>query len=142
MAKKDEEKSKTSKAKKDSKKELKKAVSMRESAAKSREKASKPKRVRKAASAASKPLSKTAEVATKQRHVLPKSGSDSFWHRERSLSPKWLSNAWAELRQVTWPSRKETWRLVLAVFIFSALLSLFIALLDNALETIFRNVFL
>lgn len=138
MAKKKEESSKKPSAKK----EVKKPVSMRESAAKSREKASQPKRVRKAATAASKPLSKTAEVATKQRHVLPKSGTDSFWHRERSFAPTWFKNAWNELRQVTWPSRRETWRLVLAVFIFSALLSLFIALLDNALETIFRNVFL
>lgn len=138
MAKKDESKSKKSK----SSKEAKKTVSMRESAAKNREKAAKPKRVRKAAEVATKPLSRVNEVATKQRHIFPKSGTDSFWHRERTIAPTWFVNAWNELRQVTWPSRKETWRLVLAVFIFSALLSLFIALLDNALETLFRNIFL
>ena len=148
MAKKDDSKKskaaeKKSVSKKDSKKkDAKKNVSMRESAAQSRDKAVKPKRVRKAAESAGKPISKTANAATKQRHVYKKSGTDSFLHKERSLMPRWLLNAWRELRQVTWPTWSEAWRLVIAVFIFSALLSGFIFLLDNALETIFRNVFL
>lgn len=58
------------------------------------------------------------------------------------LVPKYFVNAWRELRQVTWPSRRETWRLTLAVFVFAVVLGLTVAGVDKVLETAFRNFIL
>lgn len=132
-----EEKSKSNK--KDAK-SVKPKSSMRDSAAKSRAKAEKPKKVRKAASAAKKPVSKVGAALTKEFHVIePKNG---FFTKSRKVTPKYFSSAWAELRQVTWPGRKETWRLVFAVFIFAIVLGTVIAVLDYGLEKLLREVIL
>lgn len=43
---------------------------------------------------------------------------------------RYLKESWQELRQVRWPNRKATWKMVLAVLIYTALFVLFISLLD------------
>ena len=43
---------------------------------------------------------------------------------------RYLRDSWRELRQVRWPNRKATWKMVLAVLIYTALFVLFISLLD------------
>lgn len=119
----------------------KKKSSMRESAAKSRESAAKPKRVRKAASAATRPVGKAGKALTTEYHILGKKDSN-FFTRSRKLTPRYFREAWKELKNVTWPGRSETWRLVFAVFIFSIVLGLFIAVLDYGLERLLREVIL
>jgi preprotein translocase SecE subunit len=134
------EKSKDSKSSKKSSKILKPSSSMRDSAAKSRAKADKPKRVRKAASASKKSVSKLGNALTKEFHVIePKGG---FFSKSRKITPGYFRSAWAELRQVTWPGRKETWRLVFAVFIFAIIMGTLIAVLDYGLEKLLREVIL
>lgn len=58
------------------------------------------------------------------------------------LIPRYLINAWRELRQVVWPSRKETWRLTLAVFVFALVFGALVAGVDKALDEIFKKVVL
>lgn len=123
------------------KKEVKKE-SMRTQAAKSREAAKKPKRVRKAASAVTKPVSKTASFLTTEFHLFDRKDGGNFFTKSRSLVPKFFREAWAELKLVTWPGRKETWRLVFAVFVFAIAMGVTIALLDYALENLLRKVIL
>ena len=43
---------------------------------------------------------------------------------------RYLRDAWREIRQVRWPSRKDTWKMVLAVFAYTALFVIIITLLD------------
>ena len=43
---------------------------------------------------------------------------------------RYLRDSWHELRQVRWPNRKASWKLVLAVIIYTALFVLLITLLD------------
>ncbi len=43
---------------------------------------------------------------------------------------RYLRNSWHELRQVRWPNRKTTWKMVLAVIIYTAIFMIFISLLD------------
>ena len=43
---------------------------------------------------------------------------------------RYLRDSWQELRQVRWPKRKYTWKMVLAVIIYSALFMVIISLLD------------
>ena len=42
----------------------------------------------------------------------------------------YLRDSWRELRQVRWPNRKATWKMVLAVLIYSALFVVLISVLD------------
>lgn len=58
------------------------------------------------------------------------------------IVPGFLRNAWAEIRQVTWPGRKETARLTVAVLIFSVVFGAFIAALDFGLDKLFKEVIL
>lgn len=135
-------------AKKDSKEskkkngELKKKSSMRESAAKSREAANKPKRVRKAAQAASKPVGKFKKAMTTEYHLFGSDENRGFFTKSRSFIPSYFTNSAKELKQVTWPGRSETWRLVFAVFVFALILGSFIAILDYGLEKLLREVIL
>lgn len=50
--------------------------------------------------------------------------------------------SWRELKKVTWPGRKETIQLTLAVFIFAFGFGLLIAVVDFGLSKIFQEVFL
>ncbi|MDO4747503.1 MAG: preprotein translocase subunit SecE [Candidatus Saccharibacteria bacterium] len=43
---------------------------------------------------------------------------------------RYLRDSWRELRQVRWPNRKATWKMVLAVIIYTALFVVIISLLD------------
>jgi preprotein translocase SecE subunit len=56
--------------------------------------------------------------------------------------PKYFINSWRELRQVIWPSRRETWRLTLAVFVFAIVFGALVAGVDKTLDEIFKKVVL
>ncbi|MBQ3296117.1 preprotein translocase subunit SecE [Candidatus Saccharibacteria bacterium] len=43
---------------------------------------------------------------------------------------RYLRDSWREIRQVRWPNRKATWKMVLAVFVYTALFVAIISLLD------------
>ena len=43
---------------------------------------------------------------------------------------RYLRDSWLELRQVRWPNRKATWKMVVAVIIYTLLFVLLITLLD------------
>ncbi len=60
----------------------------------------------------------------------------------RWLVPKYFINSWRELKLVTWPTRKETWRLTAAVFIFAVVFGALVAVVDKGLDEIFKKVIL
>lgn len=43
---------------------------------------------------------------------------------------RYLRDSWHEIRQVRWPNRKATWKMVLAVLVYTALFVILISLLD------------
>ena len=43
---------------------------------------------------------------------------------------RYLRDSWREIRQVRWPNRKATWKMVLAVMVYTALFIIIISLLD------------
>ena len=53
----------------------------------------------------------------------------------------YLRDSWRELRQVRWPNRKATWKMVLAVLAYSAIFFILILLLDSLFELITSNIF-
>lgn len=60
----------------------------------------------------------------------------------RILLPRYIRNSWTELRQVTWPDRRTTWRLTWAVIVFSVIFSIIVAIVDFILNKIFKELIL
>jgi preprotein translocase SecE subunit len=58
------------------------------------------------------------------------------------LIPSYFINSWREIRKVVWPSRKETWRLTLAVFVFAIVFGALVAGVDKGLDEIFKKLVL
>ena len=58
------------------------------------------------------------------------------------LLPPYFRQSWKELRQVTWPTRRESLQLTSAVVIFSVIFGVLIALVDLGLDKIFKQVLL
>ena len=94
---------------------------------------------------AKKMAKKTAKVKGEKREV-PK-----FWRIVRApfyytiwrvLKPigRYLRDSWRELRQVRWTNRKTTWKLTLAVIIYTVIFFLFILLLDMLFSWLFNKV--
>ena len=53
---------------------------------------------------------------------------------------RYLRDSWNELRQVRWPNAKATWKMVLAVFVYTALFMLVIFLLDLFFTWLFNLI--
>ncbi|HSX28783.1 MAG TPA: preprotein translocase subunit SecE [Candidatus Saccharimonadales bacterium] len=62
----------------------------------------------------------------------------------RPLRPlgRYFAGAWYELRQVSWPSRKSTTKLTIAVIIFTAVMTVFIVTLDFGFEQLVKRILL
>ena len=53
---------------------------------------------------------------------------------------RYIRDSWRELRQVRWPNRKATWKMVLAVLVYTALFVAFISLLDLFFTWLFNLI--
>ena len=53
----------------------------------------------------------------------------------------YLRDAWQELRQVRWPNRKTTWKMLIAVIIYAALFMVLITVLDLLFSGLFNLMF-
>lgn len=53
---------------------------------------------------------------------------------------RYLRDAWRELRQVRWPNRKTTWKMVLAVIVYTAVFVVFISILDLFFSWLFNLI--
>lgn len=55
---------------------------------------------------------------------------------------RYLKGAWAEIRRVTWPDRKEATRLTIGVVIFSVSIAGLISLIDYGFGQAFQRILL
>ncbi|MDO4871919.1 MAG: preprotein translocase subunit SecE [bacterium] len=53
---------------------------------------------------------------------------------------RYFAESWQELKLVRWPTRKETWKMTLAVIIFSVGFATLIVLLDGLFNWIFTTI--
>lgn len=60
----------------------------------------------------------------------------------RILLPRYVRNAWVELRQVTWPTWLESRRLTFAVLVFAVAFGVAIAIVDFGLDRLFKALLL
>jgi preprotein translocase SecE subunit len=101
----------------------------------------KPRRLGGVGAALKRPFTETRLPSSPATRVLAKIGRGL----KRLLSwlvPRYFINSWREVRLVTWPNRRETWRLTGAVFIFVVVFGALVALVDKGLDEIFKKVIL
>ena len=93
---------------------------------------------------------KAKDTSSKVTKKVPTEDKKPTKTKERSGNPfiralksigGYFKGAWAELRQVRWPTRKATWGLTIAVILFSLFFVVLIALLDLFFNFIFQQVF-
>jgi len=56
--------------------------------------------------------------------------------------PKYIRQSIQEMKKVTWPGKKETWKLTFAVLVFSAVFTVFIIIVDYVFKRVAERVFL
>lgn len=54
----------------------------------------------------------------------------------------YIRGSWRELRQVTWPNWKQSWRLTWAVLVFSVFFGGIVAVVDYGLDKMFKQLIL
>jgi len=60
----------------------------------------------------------------------------------RFIIPSYFRNSWHELKLVTWPTRRESWQLTLAVILFAVIFGALVTIVDYGLDKVFRKVLL
>ena len=97
------------------------------------EKSTEPTITRKKVVVKDKKTEKTKKVAEKKAKKASKKtdGKKTFvLFRPFVAFFTYLRDSWREIRQVRWPNRKATWKMVLAVLVYTALFIILISLLD------------
>ncbi len=88
-----------------------------------------------------KPFNKFFKFGSKEYSIpTPNNWLGRLLSKRGRLVPKFFKESWVELKKVTWPNRKETYRLTVAVFIFSIIFGVLVAFLDVGLDKLFREV--
>ncbi len=125
------------------KRRLKAAPTMREKAEKSKAKAGKPSKLRRIR-VVGVPIKAAAAIGMKEYHPikLPNNRFGRFMRKRVRFMPRYFIEAWRELRQVNWPSNRQTMRLVVAVFLFATIFGGLVGVTDHFLETLFRRTIL
>jgi preprotein translocase subunit SecE len=117
---------------------------VREKAEKESAKKASPTKTSAVKSAIAKPINKATNFGKKEYTPLKvpdKKGVRVLNKRVRFI-PKWLSNSWAELRQVSWPSKREALSKTMAVFIFAIAFALLVQLLDFIFSRVIKEIIL
>ena len=53
---------------------------------------------------------------------------------------RYFRDSWREIRQVRWPNRKATWKMVFAVLVYTAIFVVLLVLLDILFKFIFNQI--
>ncbi len=125
-------------------KRLIKSESMRDKTSKAVSRSAKPRRLQSTARAVRRPFVAANRIAKKEYYVVKprEQGFKGFLTKPRRWTPGYFRSAFKELRIVTWPDRRTTWKLVTSVFLFSIIFGLSIAIVDYGLDKLFRKAFL
>lgn len=91
-----------------------------------------------------RPLSVLRRASAKEYHpiTVPDNKVGRVLNKRVRLVPKFVREAWSELKMVTWPTKKEAARLTAAVIIFAFFFAVFIQLLDVVFNKIVKLIFL
>jgi preprotein translocase SecE subunit len=122
---------------------VRKVETVRERTEKAQNRDGKPHRVRSTARSVTRPIKGIKKALGKEYYSYTGEDRDKkFLHKRRSLVPRYFRDAWRELKLVSWPNRRETWKLTTAVFVFAFVFGVIIAITDYGLDALFRKVLL
>lgn len=103
----------------------------------------KPRRLKQASTTAVKPLKAALKTGRKEYYLpLPDNKVGRFLNKRRKFIPSYFARSFDELKQVKWPSNKETAKLTLAVFLFALFFGTIITLADYGLDKLFKKLIL
>ncbi len=107
------------------------------------EKATKPSRAKRLTSKAGRPFKAVVRRrphlgSNRVTRLLGKVFKPLVWLLNK-IAPRYFVNAWREVRQVTWTTRRETWRLTFAVFVFASIFGAIAYGVDKGLDDIFKK---
>jgi preprotein translocase SecE subunit len=90
-----------------------------------------------------KTASKPKPEAVKAKKVeKPKKSEKTQKKTKKDETSNYFVGAWRELRQVHWTNRRATWKLTIAVILFSAFFALFILVADWFFNWLVQEVIL
>ncbi len=99
------------------------------------------KRIRRTASKVATPFKSMRQTGRREYNLpLPDNRAGKVLKKRVRLTPKFIREAWKEIRLVTWPNARETFRLTMAVFIFAVIFAVIVGTLDYGLDKLFREV--
>lgn len=101
-----------------------------------------PEKVTKKLKTVDKKSEKEAKKAEKMaQKAEKKSGKKPFiLFRPFCALGRYFRDSWREIRQVRWPSRKSTWKMLLAVLVYTAFFMVLIVLLDALFTFLFNLI--
>lgn len=116
---------------------------IRQRAEKTTKNADKPRRVRSTVKTAGRPFHAARRFGAKEYYLpMPDNRFGRFMNKRRRVIPRYFRESWQELRRVTWPDRKETTKLTLAVFAFAVVFGLLVSVTDYGLDQLFKKFIL
>ncbi|MBR6964922.1 preprotein translocase subunit SecE [Candidatus Saccharibacteria bacterium] len=84
---------------------------------------------------------KKAKKQAEKKAVKEKSGKKPFiLIRPFCFIGRYFRDSWREIRQVRWPNRKATWKMVFAVLVYTAIFVVLLVLLDMLFKFIFNQI--
>ena len=84
-----------------------------------------------------KKTGKSVKIDAKATKAVAKAEKKAKKAEKPKKEGNYFKNAWLELRQVRWPSRKATWKMVAAIFIYTGIFIAIIMLLDALFTWLF-----
>jgi preprotein translocase subunit SecE len=89
-----------------------------------------------------RPLSVLGRVAQKEYNPVrvPDNKAGRILGKKIHIIPKFIREAWGELRIVTWSTRREALRLTSAVIIFSVVFAIFIQIMDFIFSKLVKTI--
>ena len=65
------------------------------------------------------------------------------WEKVRDAAPRgitFLTEVWAEMKKVHWPSRKETYAATLIVLVVTVIIAVFLGVVDFAISHVVQTI--
>jgi len=92
----------------------------------------------------SRPFSALRKIGAKEYTPIKVPDKKIIRHLNKKghFVPRFLRESWAELKKVTWPTKREAARLTLAVFIFAIVFAVFIQIIDYGFSRLVKEIIL
>ncbi|MEZ6330940.1 MAG: preprotein translocase subunit SecE [Candidatus Saccharimonadales bacterium] len=117
---------------------------VRERAEKGSIKKSKPKKSAKVKATIHRPLSKLRRIGAKEYHPIktPDNKVGRVLGKRVRFIPKFITESWSELKQVTWPTKREAASKTGAVIAFAIVFAIFVQVLDLVFSKVVKEIIL